>query len=139
KIRAKNHVAASGVPVVPGIAEEGLGDAELAEAAEGVGFPLLIKPSAGGGGKGMHVVDDAAGLRPALSRARREAEAAFGSGELLIERLIAAPRHIEVQVLADSRGHTIHLGERECSLQRRHQKVIEEAPSPLLDDRTREL
>ncbi len=137
KIRAKTHVAARGVPVVPGVGEDGLSNAELIEAALGVGFPLLIKPSAGGGGKGMHAVSFEAELLPAVERARREAAASFGSGELLIERLIPAPRHIEVQILADNSGHTVHLGERECSLQRRHQKVIEEAPSPLLDPATR--
>ncbi|GAB4099203.1 biotin carboxylase N-terminal domain-containing protein [Sinomonas halotolerans] len=133
KIRAKNHVASFGVPVVPGVAEPGLTDEELIAAADGVGFPLLIKPSAGGGGKGMHVAESAAELPAALATARRVATAAFGDGTLLIERLIRAPRHIEVQVLADSQGTTVHLGERECSLQRRHQKVIEEAPSPLFD------
>jgi acetyl-CoA/propionyl-CoA carboxylase biotin carboxyl carrier protein len=96
-----------------------------------VGYPLLIKPSAGGGGKGMTVVESAAELPGALATARRVATAAFGDGTLLLERLVRAPRHIEVQVLADTHGTTIHLGERECSLQRRHQKVIEEAPSPL--------
>nr|WP_245827848.1 biotin carboxylase N-terminal domain-containing protein [Sinomonas mesophila] len=138
KIRAKNHVAGYGVPVVPGVAEPGLTDAELVAAADGVGYPLLIKPSAGGGGKGMQVVESAEGLPRALATARRVASAAFGDDTLLLERLIRAPRHIEVQVLADAQGDTVHLGERECSLQRRHQKVIEEAPSPLLDATTRE-
>jgi acetyl-CoA/propionyl-CoA carboxylase, biotin carboxylase, biotin carboxyl carrier protein len=137
KIRAKNHVAAHGVPVVPGLAEPGLSDAQLAEAAQRIGYPLLIKPSAGGGGKGMHVVERAEELAEALGAARRVAAAAFGDDTLFLERLIAAPRHIEVQVLADNHGRVIHLGERECSLQRRHQKVIEEAPSPLLDAATR--
>ncbi|WP_415856611.1 acetyl/propionyl/methylcrotonyl-CoA carboxylase subunit alpha, partial [Sinomonas sp. G460-2] len=133
KISAKNHVAGFGVPVVPGIARPGLTDAELVEAADGVGYPLLIKPSAGGGGKGMHVVESADELPRVLATARRVAAAAFGDDTLFLERLIRAPRHIEVQVLADQHGTTIHLGERECSLQRRHQKVIEEAPSPLFD------
>jgi acetyl-CoA/propionyl-CoA carboxylase biotin carboxyl carrier protein len=137
KIRAKAHVVARGVPVIPGVAEPGLSDADLTAAAAGVGFPLLIKPSAGGGGKGMHVVDDAAGLAGALASARRIAAAAFGDDALFLERLVSAPRHIEVQVLADDHGNVIHLGERECSLQRRHQKVVEEAPSPLLDAKTR--
>lgn len=137
KIRAKNHVAAHGVPVVPGLAEPGLTDAQLAEAAQRIGFPLLIKPSAGGGGKGMHVVERPEELPEALGAARRVAAAAFGDDTLFLERLIATPRHIEVQVLADNHGQVIHLGERECSLQRRHQKVIEEAPSPLLDAATR--
>jgi acetyl-CoA/propionyl-CoA carboxylase biotin carboxyl carrier protein len=133
KIRAKNHVAGYGVPVIPGVSEPGLSDEELIARAGGVGYPMLIKPSAGGGGKGMTVVESAEDLPAALATARRVATAAFGDGTLLIERLIRAPRHIEVQVLADTHGTTVHLGERECSLQRRHQKVIEEAPSPLFD------
>ncbi|BCT75707.1 acetyl/propionyl-CoA carboxylase subunit alpha [Sinomonas cyclohexanicum] len=133
KIRAKNHVKGYGVPVIPGVSEPGLSDEQLIAKADGVGYPMLIKPSAGGGGKGMQVVETAADLPAALTTARRVATAAFGDGTLLIERLVRAPRHIEVQVLADTHGTTIHLGERECSLQRRHQKVIEEAPSPLFD------
>ncbi|WP_448809603.1 acetyl/propionyl/methylcrotonyl-CoA carboxylase subunit alpha [Agromyces bauzanensis] len=138
KIRAKLHVAASGVPIVPGVADPGLDDDALVAAGEAVGFPLLVKPSAGGGGKGMQVARDSAELTAAIPAARRIATAAFGDDTLLLERLIERPRHIEVQVLADSAGHVIHLGERECSLQRRHQKVVEEAPSPLLDPVTRE-
>jgi len=133
KIRAKNHVAGYGVPVVPGIARPGMTDSELVDAAAAVGYPLLIKPSAGGGGKGMHVVEKQADLPAALATARRVAAAAFGDDTLFLERLVTTPRHIEVQVLADGHGNVIHLGERECSLQRRHQKVIEEAPSPLLE------
>lgn len=133
KISAKQTVEARGVPTVPGLARPGLSDDELAAAAPGIGFPVLIKPSAGGGGKGMHVVTDAADLRPALAAARREAAASFGDDSLFLERYVASPRHIEVQVVADAEGRVIHLGERECSLQRRHQKVIEEAPSPLLE------
>lgn len=133
KIRSKNHVVAHGVPVVPGIARPGLDDAALAAGAAEVGFPLLIKPSAGGGGKGMFVVESSAELPDALASARRTALGAFGDDTLLLERLVRNPRHIEVQVLADRHGNTVHLGERECSLQRRHQKVVEEAPSPLLE------
>ena len=137
KIRGKNHVADSGVPVIPGFSRPGQSDAQLVAAAETVGYPLLIKPSAGGGGKGMLRVDSAGELAAALVTARRVALGAFGDDTLLLERFIDRPRHIEVQVLADATGAVIHLGERECSLQRRHQKVIEEAPSPLLDPATR--
>ncbi|WP_295035287.1 biotin carboxylase N-terminal domain-containing protein [uncultured Microbacterium sp.] len=137
KITAKLAVAERDVPTVPGIARPGLTDADLIEAAAGIGYPLLIKPSAGGGGKGMHVVDDAAHLADAIAAARREAAASFGDDALFLERYLSTPRHIEVQVLADAHGSVVHLGERECSLQRRHQKVIEEAPSPLLDAATR--
>ena len=132
KIRSKNHVAAAGVPVVPGISQPGLTDAQLIAAAADIGYPLLIKPSAGGGGKGMHSVFAAGELPATLATARRVAAASFGDDTLFLERLVANPRHIEVQILGDNFGNVIHLGERECSLQRRHQKVIEEAPSPLL-------
>ncbi|MGW4666622.1 acetyl/propionyl/methylcrotonyl-CoA carboxylase subunit alpha [Streptosporangium sandarakinum] len=134
KIRAKETVAAAGVPVVPGGAEPG---DDLVAAAERVGFPALIKPSAGGGGKGMVLVRSAGELPEALASARRTAAAAFGDATLLIERFVDNPRHIEIQVMADAHGNVVHLGERECSLQRRHQKIIEEAPSPLLDDAAR--
>lgn len=137
KIRAKRHVADSGVPVVPGVSEPDATDDELLDAAPLIGFPLLVKPSAGGGGKGMQVARDQRELEHALPAARRVARAAFGDDTLLLERFIDTPRHIEVQVLADAHGNVIHLGERECSLQRRHQKVVEEAPSPLLDAATR--
>ncbi|WP_283111278.1 acetyl-CoA carboxylase biotin carboxylase subunit [Micrococcus luteus] len=132
KIRAKETVAAYDVPVVPGIQDPTLTDAQITAEAERVGFPLLIKPSAGGGGKGMVAVRAAEELPGALASARRTARSAFGDDTLLLERLITAPRHVEVQVFADAHGATVHLGERECSLQRRHQKVIEEAPAPLL-------
>ena len=137
KIRAKAHVTARGVAVIPGAGTAGMTDTQLIKASSDVGFPLLIKPSAGGGGKGMTVVERAADLSEALKASRRVALKAFGDDTLLLERLVRKPRHIEVQVLADSFGHVIHLGERECSLQRRNQKVIEEAPSPLLDESTR--
>ena len=137
KITAKNAVAAFGVPVVPGVAKPGLTEDDLMAAAQEVGYPVLVKPSAGGGGKGMRLVQDPALLREALVSARREAASAFGDDTLFLERFVLRPRHIEVQVLADSHGNIVHLGERECSLQRRHQKVIEEAPSPLLDAVTR--
>ncbi|NLA65801.1 MAG: acetyl-CoA carboxylase biotin carboxylase subunit [Leucobacter sp.] len=137
KISAKTAVAVRDVPTVPGVARPGLTDDELLAEAPAIGYPMLIKPSAGGGGKGMHVVERAEDLPAAIAAARREAAASFGNDELFIERYLTTPRHIEVQVLADEHGNVIHLGERECSLQRRHQKVIEEAPSPLLDDTTR--
>jgi acetyl-CoA/propionyl-CoA carboxylase biotin carboxyl carrier protein len=137
KIRAKAMVAAAGVPVVPGAGRAGMSDAELVEAAVAVGLPVLLKPAAGGGGKGMRRVTAAARLPEAIAAARREAAGAFGDGTLLVERWIARPRHIEVQVFADTHGAVVHLGERECSLQRRHQKIVEESPSPLLDDATR--
>jgi acetyl-CoA/propionyl-CoA carboxylase biotin carboxyl carrier protein len=133
KIRAKQTVMAAGVPVVPGRTEPGMTDAEVADAAVAVGFPALLKPSAGGGGKGMRVVRAAGELPEAIAAARREARTSFGDDTLLVERYVGNSRHIEVQVLGDAHGNVIHLGERECSLQRRHQKVIEEAPSPLLD------
>jgi len=137
KITAKHAVEARGVPTVPGVARAGMTDDELIAAGEEVGYPLLIKPSAGGGGKGMHVVEASAALPGAIAAARREAAASFGDDTLFLERYVRSPRHIEVQVLADAHGGVVHLGERECSLQRRHQKVIEEAPSPLLDAETR--
>ncbi|MER7542989.1 acetyl/propionyl/methylcrotonyl-CoA carboxylase subunit alpha [Actinomadura sp.] len=137
KIRAKRTVAAAGVPVVPGRDEPGLSDAELEAAALEVGLPVLLKPSAGGGGKGMRLVRDAADLPEAIASARREARGSFGDDTLLAERFVENPRHIEIQVFADAHGGAVHLGERECSLQRRHQKIIEEAPSPLLDEESR--
>jgi acetyl-CoA/propionyl-CoA carboxylase biotin carboxyl carrier protein len=138
KIRAKQTVSAAGVPVVPGRTEPGMSDEDLVASAEEIGYPVLIKPSAGGGGKGMHLVRDRAALRSEIAGARREAAASFGDDTLFLERWVERPRHIEVQVLADTLGSVVHLGERECSLQRRHQKVVEEAPSVLLDPATRE-
>ncbi|MFB6525876.1 biotin carboxylase N-terminal domain-containing protein [Streptomyces sp. NPDC056399] len=127
KITAKETVKAAGVPVVPGAA-----DPELEAAAHELGAPVLLKPSAGGGGKGMRLVRDLSTLTEEIASARREARASFGDDTLLVERWIDRPRHIEIQVLADAHGNVVHLGERECSLQRRHQKIIEEAPSVLL-------
>ncbi|MEU6649187.1 acetyl/propionyl/methylcrotonyl-CoA carboxylase subunit alpha [Streptomyces sp. NPDC046900] len=137
KIRAKETVQAAGVPVVPGSSGSGLTDAELADAAREIGMPVLLKPSAGGGGKGMRLVREPEKLADEIAAARREARASFGDDTLLVERWIDRPRHIEIQVLADGHGNVVHLGERECSLQRRHQKIIEEAPSVLLDEATR--
>nr|WP_035922853.1 biotin carboxylase N-terminal domain-containing protein [Frankia sp. QA3] len=138
KIVARRTVAEVGVAVVPGRSSPAMSDAAITEAAGQLGYPVLVKPSAGGGGKGMRVVRAPGEMAAALVSARREAAAAFGDDTLFVERLIARPRHVEVQVLADAHGTVLHLGERECSLQRRHQKIIEEAPSPLLDARTRE-
>jgi acetyl-CoA/propionyl-CoA carboxylase biotin carboxyl carrier protein len=132
KIRAKATVAAAGVPVVPGGGAEGDSDETLHALAVETGFPVLLKPSAGGGGKGMRLVTAESELDEAIASARREAKASFGDDTLLVERFVTDPRHIEIQVLADTHGTVLHLGERECSLQRRHQKIIEEAPSPLL-------
>lgn len=133
KIAAKQAVEKAGVPVVPGFADLDADDGTLVAAAAEVGFPLLVKAAAGGGGKGMRAVHDPSELPDALASARREAAAAFGSDGLLLERLIDRPRHVEVQVLADAHGTVLAVGERECSLQRRHQKIVEECPSPWVD------
>ncbi|MGW1178003.1 acetyl/propionyl/methylcrotonyl-CoA carboxylase subunit alpha [Kitasatospora sp. NPDC002543] len=137
KINAKEAVRAAGVPVVPGSRATAPSDEELVAAADEIGYPVLLKPSAGGGGKGMRLVRDSADLPTEIAAARRVARTAFGDDTLLLERWVDRPRHIEVQVLADAHGTTVHLGERECSLQRRHQKLIEEAPSVLLNAETR--
>ncbi|MGW4896348.1 acetyl/propionyl/methylcrotonyl-CoA carboxylase subunit alpha [Kitasatospora sp. NPDC004240] len=137
KINAKEAVRAAGVPVVPGSRATAPTDEQLVAAAEEIGYPVLLKPSAGGGGKGMRLVRDPAELPTEIAAARRVARTAFGDDTLLLERWVDRPRHIEVQVLADAHGTTVHLGERECSLQRRHQKLIEEAPSVLLNAETR--
>ncbi len=137
KIAAKQAVAAAGVPVVPGRLGRDLDDAALADAAAEAGYPVLLKPAAGGGGKGMRLVRAPDELAEAVTSARREALGAFGDDTLLIERWIERPRHIEIQVLADRHGHVVHLGERECSLQRRHQKIVEEAPSPFVGPEVR--
>ena len=129
KVAARELARKAGAPVVPGEIPREQTDAAIADAARRVGFPLLLKPSEGGGGIGMKVVRDDGGLATAIPQARREALAAFGDGTLYVERLIQSPRHIEFQILADAHGHVIHLFERECSIQRRHQKVIEETPS----------
>jgi len=138
KAQAKRLVAAAGMPCVPGYQGEEQGDEALLRAAAGIGFPIMVKATAGGGGRGMRLVEDSAALPQALASARSEALAAFGSDELILERAVLAPRHVEIQVLADSHGHAIHLGERDCSVQRRHQKVIEESPSPAVDAGLRE-
>jgi len=134
KLAARATVARAGVPLVPG-AEVGGGDA--AAAARRLGFPLLVKAAAGGGGKGMRTVASEAELPDALAAARREAEAAFADGRVYLEKLLVRPRHVEVQVLGDRHGTLVHLGERECSIQRRHQKIIEETPCPVITPRLR--
>jgi acetyl-CoA/propionyl-CoA carboxylase, biotin carboxylase, biotin carboxyl carrier protein len=138
KAASKQAAAAAGVPVVPGLKGDALGDAEIIDWAGSQRLPLLVKAVAGGGGKGMRVLRSLEELPEALRAARSEARAAFGDDRVLIEQWIERPRHIEVQVIGDTQGNVIHLGERECSLQRRHQKVIEEAPSPVVDAELRE-
>jgi acetyl-CoA carboxylase, biotin carboxylase subunit len=133
KTRARQAMERAGVPFVPGTSR-GLESYEHAkEVAAGIGYPVMLKAAAGGGGKGMRLVQASAELRSALESARSEAERSFGDGEVYIEKAIVNPRHIEMQILADEHGNTVYLGERECSLQRRHQKVVEEAPSPMVD------
>jgi acetyl/propionyl-CoA carboxylase alpha subunit len=132
KIGARQLMERAGVPVVPGRTPADQTDAGIAAAAAEIGFPVLIKASAGGGGKGMRIAREAASLGEGIPAARREAQAAFGDGTLYVERLIERPRHVEIQVFADAHGNAVHLFERECSIQRRHQKVVEESPSPAL-------
>ena len=138
KVRAREIMTAAGVPVVPGSPPLGEDSAETARLAAGLGYPVLLKAAAGGGGKGMRVVRDAKDLPSLLAQARGEARSAFGDDTVFLEKYVERPRHIEVQILADSHGNTIHLGERECSIQRRHQKLIEECPSPVVDAATRQ-
>ena len=139
KATARATVAAAGVLVVPGTEGEGsLRDDEILAVAPSIGFPLLVKATAGGGGKGMREVNRLEDLPGMLHAARREAESAFGDGNVYLEKLVTGARHIEFQILADNQGEVIHLGERECSLQRRHQKLLEESPSPFLDDELRQ-
>ena len=130
KAGARRLAARLGLPVLPGYDGDAQDDRTLLAAAARMGPPLLVKPSAGGGGKGMRTLHDLAGLPEALAAARREARAAFGDDRLVLERLLLGPRHVEVQVLFDAQGHGVHLGERDCSAQRRHQKILEESPSP---------
>src|SRR5690606_21993013 len=134
KGRAKALMRAAGVPVVPGYDGEDQSIDTLAREAGRVGYPLLVKAAAGGGGRGMRKVSGPGELGTAIESARREAEGAFGDGRVLLERLVEDARHIEVQIFADAHGNTVHLGERDCSTQRRHQKIIEETPSPFVDE-----
>ncbi len=142
KIRAKELATNAGVPTVPGYAGEDDGgeasEERLAREAEKIGYPVLVKASAGGGGRGMRPVHDPKEFVDSVRSARREAESAFGEGSVFLEKLVERPRHVEVQVVADGHGNVVHLYERECSIQRRHQKVVEEAPSPILSDELRE-
>ena len=133
KTRAREAMMQAGVPVVPGTAKPLSNPEEAERAAKEIGYPILLKAADGGGGKGMRLVDSPGALASSFAQARDEALLAFGSDEVYVEKSIPAPRHIEVQLLADSHGNVIHLGERECSLQRRHQKVVEESPSPLVE------
>jgi acetyl-CoA carboxylase biotin carboxylase subunit len=133
KIAARRLLAGSGVPVVPGMLDAEADPARLEAAAEEMGYPVLVKAAAGGGGKGMRIVRGPGELAEAARRGASEALAAFGDGAVYLEKLLPRPRHVEVQVLADGAGRVVHLGERECSLQRRHQKILEESPSPALD------
>ncbi|HEX6142086.1 MAG TPA: acetyl-CoA carboxylase biotin carboxylase subunit [Geminicoccaceae bacterium] len=137
KIVAKETMRRLGLPVVPGTDGPVAHEVAAREAAEATGYPVLIKATAGGGGRGMVVARDEAELLDGYRRARGEAKAGFGDDRVYIEKYLERPRHIEIQVVADGRGHCIHLGERDCSIQRRHQKLIEEAPSPALDERQR--
>ncbi|MAE24653.1 MAG: hypothetical protein CMI64_03025, partial [Pedosphaera sp.] len=143
KIRAREAMVDASVPVIPGKSIEVSDDEDplpqLAAAAAEVGYPLLLKASAGGGGKGMRMVEEPKRLRTEYDAASREATAAFGDGTVYVERLLRRARHIEIQVFADRHGNVIHLNERDCSLQRRHQKVIEEAPSPAVNPRLRSM
>jgi acetyl-CoA/propionyl-CoA carboxylase biotin carboxyl carrier protein len=133
KAAARRLAASLGVPVLPGYDGAEQSDRALTDAAETVGFPLLVKPAAGGGGKGMRIVREPARLPDSLAAARREATVAFGDDRLILERLIEGGRHVEIQVMFDAHGNGVHLGERDCSIQRRHQKVLEESPSPAID------
>jgi geranyl-CoA carboxylase alpha subunit len=137
KAAAKRRMLEAGVPCVPGYQGADQSDATLTREAERIGFPVMVKAAAGGGGRGMRLVSEQKGLAAALSGARAEAESAFGSGELILEKAVVDGRHVEIQVLADTQGNVIHLGERDCSVQRRHQKVLEEAPSPAVDPELR--
>ena len=134
KAEARRRMAEAGVPCVPGYDGSDQSEAILLQAAAEIGFPVMVKAAAGGGGRGMRLVDSAGALPDALAAARSEAESAFGSGSLILEKAVVRPRHVEIQVFADRHGTTIHLGERDCSVQRRHQKVIEEAPCPVMTE-----
>jgi acetyl-CoA carboxylase biotin carboxylase subunit len=137
KIESKEIAKKAGVPTLEPIKVEGMTDKEIMSAVEKMGFPILIKASAGGGGKGMKRIEEMSDVMPSITRLREEANAAFGDGTLFIEKYITNPRHIEVQILADKHGNVIHLGERDCTIQRRFQKLVEESPSPVLTEKIR--
>ena len=137
KLAAKALMADAGVPCLPGVDATGRSEAALLTAADGIGYPVLVKASAGGGGRGMRIVRTAAGLADSITSAQREAASAFGDGTVFLEKYVERPRHVEVQVMADAHGSCVALFERDCSVQRRHQKVLEEAPSPAVDDALR--
>ncbi|WP_306253930.1 acetyl-CoA carboxylase biotin carboxylase subunit [Parvularcula sp. IMCC14364] len=138
KAKAKRRMIDAGVPCVPGYQGEEQSDGRLIDEAAKIGFPIMVKAAAGGGGRGMRLVEAESALATAITAARSEAENAFGSGELILEKAISQPRHVEIQVFADKYGNTIHLGERDCSVQRRHQKVLEEAPCPVMTPELRQ-
>ncbi len=138
KSTSKNHMLAAGVPCVPGYQGDDQSDATLIAEARKVGLPVMVKAASGGGGRGMRLVHDDAELGAAIKSARSEAENAFGSGQLLIEKAVLNARHVEIQIFGDRLGNVVHLGERDCSVQRRNQKVVEEAPSPAVDPALRE-
>ncbi|HWL85644.1 MAG TPA: biotin carboxylase N-terminal domain-containing protein [Polyangiaceae bacterium] len=137
KSAAKARMTAAGVPCVPGLEGDDRTDAAFIEAAQAIGFPVMVKAAAGGGGRGMRLVQDAAALSENLRAARSEAQSAFGSGELLLEKAVTGARHVEIQIFGDRHGNVVHFGERDCSVQRRNQKVVEEAPSPAVDEALR--
>ena len=137
KAKARQMMKRRGIPVVPGSDGPVISEELAMKVAKRIGFPVIIKASAGGGGRGMRIVNEESGLEQAFHMAQREALAAFGNGELYVEQYIPEIRHIEVQIAADSKGNTVHFGERDCSIQRRHQKLIEEAPSPVSTEKFR--
>jgi len=137
KTEARQRMQAAGVPVVPGLTKAVASVDEIVDFARSAGFPIMIKASAGGGGKGMRLVENEGDLRGAFDRVTSEAQSFFGDGAVYAEKFVASPRHIEVQIVGDQHGNVVHVGERECTLQRRHQKVVEECPSPVVDDELR--
>ena len=138
KIASKELAKKAGVPVIPGHIEALADEAEALAVAESIGYPVLLKPAAGGGGKGMRIVHKPEEMKAALAASRQETQKAFSDTRIFVERYIEQPRHIEIQILADSHGNVVHLGERECSIQRRYQKVIEESPSPAVSPELRQ-